>query len=806
VFLNFIKNLLRYLLKNKGFAVTNILGLAIGICSVLFISLYVVNELSFESNYQDSDRIFRVALHRFYPTKEKRFATGSVMLAPTLQEKIPELESATRLHRLLFQNEVRVEVNDKIFNETHFLFADSNFFRVFNHPFVEGHSTKVLNDPSSVVLTESTARRYFGKTQVVGELIKMDTVTLKISAVVKDQPSTSHIQFDLLGSIESLSHIKSALEKNEWTLAWVYTYIKLKPGSNSRVVEEEIQKITDVAAVASITAKFGSTFKEEGHRFNYFLQPLQKIHLSSNLEGEVTPNSSVEFIYLLLIASIIILIITVINFINLSISKIGERAKEMGIRKALGASNLNVRIHVIAESMFVCVISFVISCLFIWIFWAQFVRLTGQSIALSSVAKPIHFLYLIIFFFIVSIAAGLYPAYLFGSLLPSRVLKGEYKSGKKSIRVRNILLVIQFSIAIAMIIGSVVGLQQMEYIKNKNLGFSQEHLIRIKRTQSLRANYNSFFNQVKNLPTVENVGGGTDTAVPGNFLGTGVFENVENPSVSDVSASATTFGTGFFETLHLKLIEGRIFSNQISDSSLVIINNTAVKAFELKEPIGAKIRFLFNKKIYTVVGVVDDYHFFSLHSSISPLVIFGTGQNEAMPSMIVKLNQPISASAINDIEKIWEKISQNPFEYSILSNDIAHLYQSDQVTIRIFQIFTLLAIILSCIGLIGLISNLAQQRLKEMSIRRVLGATHVEVIYVFAFPFMKMTFYAAVIAFIASYWVVSQWLNSFGYHQPLSIGPYLMTFVLAFIILFISLSTQFFKLIKINTVKLLKEN
>ncbi len=799
----------RSLIRNKGFAIINIVGLSLGISCSLFISVYTSNELSYEKHFKDYGRIYRVALERIYPDRVKKFASSPVLLAPTLKEQISSVEVSTRLHRLFFQNEVRIEIKDQSFNETRFLFADSNFFKVFNYAFLHGDPGTSLNHPSSIVLTESTAKRYFGKSNVVGEFLKADTALLQVTGVIADPPVTSHIQFDLLGSIELLEHIKYDVSTNNWTRAWVYTYIKLKSDQSAESLNARIQEAVNRASEASIALSLGTNFKSEGHKFNYFLQAIDKIHLHSDLEAEVTPSSSIAYIYSLIAVAFVILLITLINYVNLTISKFGEKAKEVGIRKTLGADDRSIRFQIFGESILMCLVSMAVSCIVVVAAWSSFLEIVDKNIPFSSVFSFRFLGFILLFLAILSVAAGVYPAFIFGRLQTSKILKNEFSTGKKNIMIRNILMITQFSIAIVMITSSLGILQQLRYIRSKDLGFSTDGVIIIKQTQTLGNRYMTFVNQVKKLSTVKYAGGGAATAAPGSFLGGAVFESVVHSDAQDVRANTNIFDKEFFETLDFKLIDGRSFSDEFNDSSSVILNASAVKAFDLKEPIGAKIRLLNNSEDnneLTVVGVVADYHFFSLHSSISPLVIFRSQQGSALQIVAVKIEPGQTMQAMKNINDIWKTLSSNPFNYSFLENDIAELYKSDLSTTRIFNIFTFLAIALSSIGLMGLTSYLAQQRLREMAIRRVLGAANAHIAFVFSKPFVWMTIYSTFSGFIISYWLMEEWLRSFAYREPWSVQSYVVSATVAFVILFLSLGIQLVRLSRLNTVKLLKEN
>lgn len=805
--ISILKTVLRNLFKNKWFTIINIAGLATGIGSILFISLYVISELSYDRHFTDSERIYRVALERTYPDRVRLLASSPAPLSTVLEEHLPDVEEATRLHRLFFQPELKVQVGDASFTERKFFFADSNFFRVFDHQFIEGDGRSALNDLGSVVITESTAQRYFGKKNAVGELIKLDTVALRVSGVIKDLPSTTHAHFDLLGSVDILPHIQFSLQTNNWNAFWVYSFIKIKQGALPASVEERVQELADRHGAGSLAAIYGSNYLKDGHRLRFFLQPLESIHLHSSLDAEAEPNSSAVYVNVLIGIAVIVLIISIINYVNLSTAKSVERAKEIGIRKTLGALARAIKLQIYAESFVICTFGLLLSIAILIPLWQPFTQLVGRSITISEIVRPEHFAAMFVFLCVLGFVAGLYPSITFSAVQPSRVLKGEYKAGRKSIRVRNGLMIAQFCITIAMITGSVAIFRQMNFLDKKGLGFSSDNVIVVKGGQQLGRNYEAFLNEIHRLPEFENCGG--SNAVPGNFLGSTVYENVTNPESSDVRSNTIAVDYDFIETLQLSMVDGRTFSKNFTETSSVIINEAAVKAFGFTTPIGAKIKTLSNNPTnpeLTVVGVVSDFHFYSLHSAITPLIMFKTGEGNAAPLVTVKANEPITARHIALISNIWKELTDAPFEYSTLKDDLSTLYISDHAASKTFNIFTALAIILSCVGLVGLTSYLAQQQLRDMSIRRVLGATSLNIFSVFSVPFIRMSVMAMVIAFPAAYFSINMWLETYAYREPMSLSTFAVSAVLTFVLLLFTLSSQFGRFLKMETIKLLKQN
>lgn len=805
--INHIKISYRNLVKNKVYAFINILGLSVGIASVMLIAIYVNYETSYDEFFEDSDRIHRLALHRVYPNRVKDFGTSSIMLAPTLRNHYPQVEEVTRLHRLFFNNEVSItnpETNQS-FVETNFLFADSVFFNVFSHEFLVGDPQTALDNLNSLVLTESTARRYFGTTDVYGRTLNSNGGAFLVSGVIRDIPPNSHIHFDLLGSIFSLPFLTNAISQNSWVNPWVYTYAKLKPGVNPEAFEAELPGLVDQYGAASIALNDGSDYKEKGHAFEYFLQPLESIHLRSQLDVEVEPNSDIAYVYILSAIALIILIISSINFINLSIARSTERAKEVGIRKVMGSDRVGLIWQFLTESTFVCFISALVSLGLVFVAIPRFNEALGTSLNFAVVVQPLVGGLLILFILFIGLVSGFYPALVISALQPSKVLKGSYKSSGKGVWLRNSLITLQFIISIVMISGSIIVDQQMRFMRNKNLGFNQENLLVIRQSASLAENYEPFRNQLLAMSEVSAVGG--SIYMPGDFHGSAVFDITDDPTVPDIRVNSVTVDDDYIETMEFELVMGRGFDPSFNDSLNVIINEAAMLAMGVENPIGMKLRNQStggNAPELTIIGVLKDYNFYSLHSQIGPVALFN-GNTQFTPSATaVRVNSSNYERTISDIRSKWAALSDQPFNYSFLDEDLQQQYQADRLTASVFDIFTYIAVIMSCTGLFGLATYIVNQRSKEMSIRKVLGASLPHIIRTFSREFLLLIGIAFVLATPLSYYALTNWLSNFAYH----VSPGLLAFALAgavtLSLVLITVSYQAIRIALVNPVKILR--
>lgn len=804
--LNHIKISYRNLARNKVYAFINVLGLSVGIASMILIGLYVQFETSYDQFFQDSDRIYRVALHRVYPTRTKDFGTSSINLATVLRRDYPQVEEATRLHRLFFQNEIpiTIEEKDKTYIETRFLFADSLFFRVFSHRFLQGNPETALDGEASVVVTESTAIKYFGTHEALGKTISINGQTSEITGVIEDIPDHSHIHFDLLGTITGLNFLDQAIATNNWTNPWVYTYIKFREGATPSSLESQFQTIVKQNGDAELTSSLGANWDQNGHAFEYFLQPLSSIHLHSQLDVEVEPNGNIAYVYVLTAIAFFILIISSINFINLSIARSTERAKEVGIRKVLGSVRRALIGQFLTESIFICFLASVLAIAVLYLFIPDFNQLVGTHLSFAGLLNPYAIGAVLTFIVLTGLLSGLYPALTISALLPSRVLKGSFKTSSKGVWLRNALTMVQFLISIVMISGSVVAFRQMDYLRNKNLGFDQENLLIVKQTGGLQDNYEAFKNELATLPGITGIGAATQ--MPGTFHGSNVFQST-NPEVPDVRTNICTVDDHFMQTLNFELVEGRFFSDVLNDTLSGIVNEAFIKAMGIKDP---------NAKFYAprpdgsrgpewkIIGVVKDYHFYSLHSEVSPMVIFNAPPQVNLANLAVRINAENTYQVINQIEEKWNGFAELDFNYSFFDEDLQRQYEADNNTAAMFNIFTYIAIIMSCTGLFALATYVVNQRSKEMGIRKVLGGSLTHIIAVFSREFVILISIAFVVGIPLSLFALNQWLSSFAYHVDVGILSFLIAGGLTALLVLVTVSYQALKIARVNPVKVLR--
>lgn len=806
LFLNYIRISYRNLVKNKMYSSVNILGLALGLSSVMLISLYLMYQLSFDQFYPNKERIFRVALERIYPDRVKTFGSSPITLAPVFEENYEQVEAVTRFHKLFFSNTSPVEIGDVTYQEPNYRYADEHFFEVFDHEFIVGDPATALDEPNNVVITEKIALKYFNTTDALNKTFSYDTIEYVITGVIKDLPPTTHMYFELLGSIYNLPFLQNAIETNSWINPWVYTYVKLKEDTDVANFEAQFSGLVEKFGKASMAERLGANFTEEGHAFNYFLQPLEDIHLKSNLDIELAPNGEIKYIYMLVMVAIIVLIISSINFINLSTARASERAKEVGIRKVMGSLKAGLVYQFLAESIFITFISSIIALALVWIILPEFNTLLGLQLKFDSFMDIKLGTALLAFVLMIGVIAGLYPASVISSMQPATVLKGSFKTSKSGLFIRNILIGVQFFISITMISGAVLVHKQMQFFSSKDLGFQKDNIGYVQVSEAFQTSWDAMRNDLLDVQGIEAVGG--NFGLPGVFLGSGVFSVVNNPEARNIRLNSANFDDYFFDVLQFDLIEGRKFTEEFNDSASVIINQSMAKLMGDGPVIGKKIQStLPESPEFTVVGVVKDYHFKSLHTQISPLAIFNGGGPQYIPAYVTfRYGDVDLQNLITSVEKVWKKHTEQEFAIEFLDDSLMQSYQADLATGKLFDIFTSIAIIMSCIGLFGLATYLLNQKTKEMGIRKVLGAPLPHIVFNFSKAFMMLIGIAFVLAVPLTYYLVQYWLNGFAYSISIGFDTFLLSAGITLLLVIITVSYQTIKLAFLNPTTTLKEN
>lgn len=793
---NYFKIALRNLWKNKGFSAINIIGLAVGLSTCLLIMLYVMDELSYDKYNKNADRIYRVDGDIQFGGNHFILAVAPEPMGPTLQKDFPAVEQYVRFRGY---GGLLVKKGNENLQEDKVIYTDSTLFDVFTLPMIAGNAKTALVEPHSVVITETIARKYFNSIDVVGKsFVINDTSNLKITGVIKNIPAQSHFNFDffisLNGSIQSW-------EVNNWVSNNENTYIVLRKGSDPKVMEAQFDKMIDKYVGPVAQQVFNITmeeFKKSGNFDRYTLTPLTTIHLHSNKVAELGANSNIQYVYIFSAIAIFILLIACVNFMNLSTARSSNRAREVGVRKVLGSMRSNLISQFLSESILISFIALIFALGIAAFMLPYFNQLAGKQINLDLFTKPWLLPSSILLVVIVGLLAGSYPAFYLSSFKPIEVLKGKLAAGFKRGWLRSTLVVFQFLISIVLIIGTIVIYNQLNYIRNKQIGYNREHVLIINNTDPLGTQAKAFKEDVLKI-------NGVQSATMTGFLPTNdwrsdspVFPDATLDQKKAVSVQTWYVDENYIPTLGMQITKGRNFSKQfLTDSTGLIINEAAAKLLGFADPINKPLYYLNSindeKKTtaYHIVGVVKNFNFNSLREQVTPLALF---LSEQKSKIAIRINTKNIPRLISQVENKYKTMAPGqPFSYSFMDDDFNNLYSAEQRTGKISITFSILAILIACLGLFGLVTYAAEQRIKEIGIRKVLGASIANIVAMLSKDFLVLVIISAFIAFPLAWLAMDRWLRDFAYRVNISWWIFAMAGLLA---LFIALATVSFQAIK----------
>lgn len=816
MFRNYLKVATRNLLKRKGYTIINVLGLATGMAICLMIVLFINDELSFDKQHEKSDSVYRMVVKRQYPGRTTSYAIIPQSYAKAVKQELPEVEEAVRVFDFVGAGVFQLKYGDKAFEEKRVLVVDSNFFRVFSGNMLVGNKETALLEVNSVVLNETTAKKYFGSVnQAVGKILQPEgnnNQPLKVTGVVKDWPENSHLLFDLL--ITTAGNQFAQGENYVNFAAW--TYLLINKNASQKSIEAKFPHIIEKYAAGNIEKQFSQTFQQfqaNGNGYTYYLQPLKKIHLISNIEREYRPNGSMRAVYIFGVVAVFILLIACINFINLSTARSTERAKEVGIRKTFGSEKKSLINQFLIESSILSILSMLLALILVFILLPFFNKVSGKQLDLVAFFTAKNILWMILLTVITGLVAGLYPAFVLSSFKPIQVLKGKFKSGSYGLALRNGLVVFQFAISVILIICTVVVNTQMNYMTNgSELGFDKSNTIIIERTDLLNDKTKSFKTELKRIKGVEDVT--SASALPGqeNYFGVSwaIMGNKE-----PMTGRGIITDEQYQQSLDLQMKEGRFFSKDFATDSLaIVLNEKAVSELGLKNPIGSRLTSpdgFYNGQngeqyTYTVIGVLKDFHYQSLHQTITPLIFTSSARfNDQMGFAAVKIKAADFKSSLEAIEEKWKEfVKDRPFHYTFLDKTVEQQYLAEQTTQKIFTFFSSLAIFIACIGLLGLAAYATQQRTREIGIRKVLGASAGSIVKMLSIDFLKLVLVAALIAFPVAWWAMHTWLQDFAYRVNIGWWVFAIAGVLSVVIALATISFQAIKAAMMNPVKSLR--
>lgn len=800
---NYIKIAWRNLLRNRAFSAINILGLAIGLASCMLISLYVLDELSFDRYNEKADQIVRIAFKGNMNGGKINESHVMPPTGPAIKADYPEVLDATRLRQA---GGPKVQIGAKEFRDEHMAFVDANFFSVFTLPFVKGDSKSALMEPNTLVITEKTAAKYFGNQDAIGKILKFkgSDMNYKVTGVIKEVPYNSHFRYDIFGSMAGLEEAKST----SWMQSEFFTYLLLQKGYDYKKLEAKLPQTVDKYMGPQLKSAMGLTmaqFRKAGNNLSLTLQPLTDIHLKSDFGYDLSHRGDIKYVYIFSAVAIIMLIIACINFMNLSTAGASKRAREVGVRKVMGSERKELVWQFLLESVLLTSIALIFSIIIGFLALPLFNSLSGKELSLQLIAIPKLLPGLLMFGLLVGILAGTYPAFFLSSFKPVSILKGKFTADKGSIGLRSGLVVVQFFISITLMIGTTVVYQQLRYIQNKNLGYNKEQIL-IVDTWSLKENAQAFNDELLRDPRIENVSQSgyvpAGASYNNNYM---VYPDEKNTTL--VKTLRYEVDANYIPTLGMEMAYGRNFSKDFgNDSSGVIINESAAKMLGWKmDALDHTIsRFSSEgvKSTFRVIGVVKNFHFRSLHERIEPLVMtLGKGAG----TTIIKLRTKDIIPLLTDLKKKWNTLKpENAFEYSFLDERFNNTYKAEQKTGQILGVFAGLTIFVACLGLFGLATFTAQQRTKEIGVRKVLGASVGSVVTLLSKDFLKLVAIAIVIAMPVAWYGMNQWLQEFEYRINISWWMLAISAVLSVIVALLTVSFQSVRAALLDPVKSLR--
>lgn len=784
----------RNIRKDKTYSAINILGLTIGITCSVFLLLYILNELSYDRYHKNADNIYRVVSNIKEPDNAFTWAVAQIPLTDELRENYPEVKNTVRffnLGRTLYKN------GDKEFYEDEFYLGDSTTFDMFDYTFLHGDPNTALDEPKSIVLTKNMAIKYFGGEAVIGQTIQNqggDVYT--VTGVMENVPLNSHFIFDALISRSTMPDYQGS-----WGNFGVYTYLQLPAGYDLAKMDSSLAKV--------IKEKVDPIFEQYGITIRYELQRITDIHLHSKIQDEAEAGGDISYIYIFGAVAVFMIIIACINYMNLATARSANRAKEVGIRKVMGSQRGMLMGQFLTESLVIAVIALIVSLVLIYGLLPFFNDLSNKQLPYSYVTQPVVLLSLIGVVVFVGIVGGSYPAFYLSGFNPAAVLKGKVSSKGGNAFVRKFLVVLQFAISIFMLISTFVVYDQLQYMREKDLGFSREQIIRIALPgDELVEKSNVLAERMRHTPGVQIAG--TSNSSPGFGIGKNLIQVEDNDGkLSERGVDWYRADFDFVKTLGMTIVDGRDFSRDVSSDTTyaVLVNEAMVKRMSWENPIGKK--FVFgggdNVREKRVVGVVKDYHQNSLYDAIEPLMIMFNNKNSYL---FVKTNEGDVRESLASIEKTWNEVNPGyPMEYVFLDQDFNSQYKSDEKRSQIFTAFSFLTIAISCLGLLGLAAFTMEQRYKEIGIRKVIGASVSGLLVLVSREFFILVGLSMVVAFPLAWYVTDNWLQNFAYRIVLS--DEWMTFVvsalMAFAITFFTVGYHIIRATSTNPVNALRD-
>lgn len=802
---NYLKIAFRNLLKYKFISFINLFGLTVGIACCLLILTYIINELSYDKFHPEADRTYRVTRSfRNAETGEISLNLGTLAppFAPLLINDFKEIEKTTRL---LPSGRSALRYEDKMFNEDDIYWGDEYLFDFFKVTLTKGNPAKALTDPYCVMMTEEVARKYFGAEDPINKMIRMDNqINLKVTGVYKPLPANSHVHPNIIVSFNTLKDTAIYGEENlrtNWGNNSFLTYIRLPENYDTRRLEKQFPAFLD-------------RHMNEGGKYKtsqwtaLALQKLTDIHLHSQLDYEAEENGDIKRVYVFSAIALFILLIASINYMNLSTARSALRAREIGVRKVVGAQRKEIIAQFLSESVLVSWLAMILAFILTWLFLPWLNKLSGQQLSINILLRSDILIPLVVVPFVVGIVSGIYPALFMSSFKPVQVLKGLFKVGGGTISFRKVLVTTQFAISIILIVSTITVFRQMRYMQQKELGFDRTHIVNIPYNTGLNDRFDAFRTELLSNSYIKNVG--RSSRIPTGRLLDAMGSRIKRSDTLEPANADIKFVSAdqdFIQTYGVKIVAGRGFSRDFrTDTGAFLLNQAAVKALGFKsdnDVIGKD--FGYGNRSGKVIGVFNDFHFESMHQKIVPLVLLVPRSGNNYGNTSIKITGTNIPAALTHIEKTWQKfLPETPYQYNFLDENFERLYQSEERQKTIFTFFAFIAIFIACLGLFGLSAFAISQRIKEIGIRKVLGADVNTIVALLSKDFLKLVLLAAIIAFPVAWYAMDSWLQDFAYRINVAWWVFIVAGTIACIIAFVTISFQAIKAALANPVKSLR--
>ena len=809
---NYLKIAFRNMAKHRVISFINLFGLTIGITCCLLILTYILHEVSYDRYNSKADRIYRVT--RSFNNKEGIVSLhlGAVAppFGPLLQNEFPDIQKVTRLLPI---GHASMRYEEKIFDENDVYFADNNLFNVFDVPLLKGNPQTALSDPFSIILTETIAKKYFGDDDPINKVIRMDNhYNLKVTGIFKSFPDAAHLHPQVMLSFNTLKDSAIYGEQNlltNWGNNAFFTYLLFPANYPVKNIEARFPAFLD------------KYMREPGSSADYkpsrgtklYLQKLTDIHLTSHLDEEMEENGDIHRVYIFSAIALFILIIACINYMNLSTARSALRAREIGIRKVAGAQRKEIIIQFLSESVLITAMATVLALGLTGLVMPWLSTIIGQDLHFSDILKAGFLLPLALTPFVIGALSGLYPALFMSAFQPAKVLKGLFKAGHSSISFRKVLVIAQFAISIILIICTAIVFQQLRFMQQTSLGFDKDHVVTMRYNSDLGTRYDAFRNALRQDPRILDLT--RSSRIPsGRLLDEQGASAESGDSLIPVSADIKCVAVDhdFVTTYNIPVTAGRNFSrNYATDSNAFLLNVAATRALGLKTPQAAVGKnFEYGDIKGKIIGVLSDFHFESMHQQIQAMVLFmptaaQTSTSGGFNCISVKIAGNDIPGSLDHLEKTWKAfLPQTPFEYTFLDEQFDALYRSEQRQGSLFTSFACIAIFIACLGLLGLSAFAITQRIKEIGVRKVLGASVSSIISLLSADFLKLVAIAAVIAFPLAWWAMHHWLMDFAYRVSIRWWVFLIAGVLASVVALITIGFQAIRAAVANPVKSLR--